>query len=95
MPLSHLDGYHAVRGKVHVMTLRLDEPLRANGREKPIRGAMKQYGRRHRWRIVELDLDRVPLVCADALPIPAKREALLVVLRDDVLELFARKRDAG
>ena len=77
-----------------VMTLALDEALVGDRFEEAFDGAVVEARGWSRGCELELDLDRVALVGADARAVFADCEALLVAGRDDMRELVARDRGA-
>ena len=76
--------------QVDVMTRAFDQALVADAREEAIDRAVIERRRRCGRRELELDVDRMALVGANARAVFGQREPLLVAGRDDLVELSAR-----
>lgn len=94
MSCANLQRHPCLGGEVDVVTPHLDQTFFADGVEETCRGAVVEELRRLLWRILQLDLDRMPLTRPNATSIRAEFEALLRVRDDDMLQLVARERPA-
>ena len=65
---------------MHELSFARQQSLGSNAVDKFVDSAMVQNGGRFDWFQPQINIDRVTLVCPDAQPIFADREALLVVL---------------
>ena len=76
------------------MSLSLDQSLASNAIDELFHSSVIEKIRRSQWRELEIDVNRVPLICSDAQPIFADREPFLVTGRDDIIEFYPRNPGA-
>ncbi len=95
VPLADFNGSFTGSRKVDVVPLLFREPVLADQFEEPICGPMEEvFGRGDRSE-VEIDLEGVALIGANAQAVVAEREALLVALGDDGREFIASDGYSG
>jgi len=95
VPLADCDDSVQVRGQVHVMSVAPRQALAQNGLAKARRGAVEQQVGWCHGRQVQVDLDAVALVGANAQAVFAERITLLVAGGDDFMQLGAGNRTAS